>query len=390
VNPFKSNIPVVQNVIFENDGDTVTIIHSKGAYKFNKEDVLESHFSCDLHSSPKMNVSLFHFNPKSLSTVFIILFFGGWLNTLFVLYSKSFLPVGSPYPLIFLAILLSFFTLYFFRFLMKYVHVRYDNNFPKILFFKSLYELDVTKDYRKDILNISLNNSNLRVRFEWYNRGIKTYKGDYEKLESWYDSMIDLGYLKESSTSRVIIPNQIFSSRKNFIFYRKMTFAAVIIFVLFTRWDMPFILRDFIDDQLKFIFPEFPTLGNLNTEEGKILFREYVRNSNLFWAFYDGMVGVLFNASTIFLAVISFIWPLLIANSMVIVLNFVFKISWKYILIPSIFLFGFYLVSLLFLYHPKEMVYYWKVHLMIGFIIGVILLFWIMLVGTANFKEQDN
>ena len=50
MNPFKSKIPVVQNVIFENEGDTVTIIHSKGAFKFNKEAVLESHFSTNVHS----------------------------------------------------------------------------------------------------------------------------------------------------------------------------------------------------------------------------------------------------------------------------------------------------------------------------------------------------
>ena len=107
-----------------------------------------------------MNVSLFHFDPESVSAGFVVLFFGGWLNTLFVLYSKSFLPIGRPISWIFLAILLSLFTLYFLKFLVKYIHVRYDNNFPKILFFKSLYDLDVTKDYRKDILNISLNNSN--------------------------------------------------------------------------------------------------------------------------------------------------------------------------------------------------------------------------------------
>ena len=311
--PFKSKIPVVQNVIFENEGDTVTIIHSKGAYKFNKEDVLESHFSTDVYSSPKMNVSLFHFEPKTVSPVFVVLFFGGWLNTLYVLHSQSFLHIGRPIYLIFLAILLSLFTLYFFRFLVKYIHVRYDNNFPKILFFKSFYDLDVTKDYRKDILNISLNNSNLRVRFEWYNRGIKAYKGDYEKLESWYDSMIDLGYLKESSTSRVIIPKEIFSSRKNFVFYKKITFAAVIIFVLFTRWDMPFLSRYFIDENIKLIYHDYPSIGNFSTVEGKNIYWNYFKNSNYILAFYDGMVGVFFNVLTIILIVTSFLYPVLLS-----------------------------------------------------------------------------
>ena len=300
--PFNSKIPVVQNVIFENEGDTVTIIHSKGAYKFNKQDVLESHFSTDVYSSPKMNVSLFHFDTKSVSAVFVVLFFGGWLNTLFVLHSKSFLHFGRPIYLIFLAILLSLFTLYFFRFLVKYIHVKYDYNFPKTIFFKSLYDLDVGKDYRKDILNISLNNSNLRVRFEWYNRGIKAYKGDYEKLESWYDSMIDLGYLKETSTSRVVFPKEIFSSRNNFVFYKKITIAAVIIFVLFTRWDMPFIFfRDFIDDKI------------YDFLEGKNIYWNYFKNSNYITAFYDGMVGVFFCVLTIILIVISFLHPVLLS-----------------------------------------------------------------------------
>ena len=92
--------------------------------------------------------------------------------------------------------------------------------------------------------------------------------------------MIDLGYLKESSTSKVIIPKEIFSSRKNFVFYKKITFAAVIIFVLFTRWDMPFLFWYFIDENIKLIYHDYPSIGNFSTVEGKNIYWNYFKNSN--------------------------------------------------------------------------------------------------------------
>jgi hypothetical protein len=52
--PFKSNIPFVESIFTEEDGELITIIHEKGAHKFRREEIIEllvisDNFSVFLH-----------------------------------------------------------------------------------------------------------------------------------------------------------------------------------------------------------------------------------------------------------------------------------------------------------------------------------------------------
>lgn len=72
---------------------------------------------------------------------------------------------------------------------------------------------------------------------------------------------------------------------------------------------MPFLSRYFIDENIKLIYHDYPSIGNFSTVEGKNIYWNYFKNSNYILAFYDGMVGVFFNVLTIILIVTSFLYP---------------------------------------------------------------------------------
>jgi hypothetical protein len=191
--------------------------------------------------------------------------------------------------------------------------------------------------------------------------------------------MIDLGYLKETSVSRVLFPTSIFSSRKNFVYYKKMTFAAVIIFVLFTRWDMPFLSRDFIDNKIRLIFHDYPSFGNFSAAEGKNIYWNYLENSTSILVFYDGMVGVFFNVLTIFLMVTSFLYPVL--------LSFQLK-KWMWKSIPLVYFASFLLYN--FFISPEEANsdLFASIYYGIGFLFGI----YYIIRGTIEYfllKEEN-
>jgi hypothetical protein len=62
---FKSRIPEIQNIKLDNDGNTVTIIHSDGAYYYNEQDVLHkqwtNNFFCHFNINHQSNWQIFIF-----------------------------------------------------------------------------------------------------------------------------------------------------------------------------------------------------------------------------------------------------------------------------------------------------------------------------------------
>jgi len=294
--PFKSRIPVVKDIIFENEGQTMTIIHDKGAYKFNKEDILVSHFSIDLYSPPKVNLLL-----SDVKSIMIwLLFLGGFMN---VLTSPD---LNYIIELLVFAGILAYLTVVIYKFIMKYVLIKYDFNFPNIKSFTWIFNLDFQNDLKKDILNISSYNVNFKMRSNQW--GIKRDKEGITDSESWYDSIIKLGYIKEISSSRKYSSiNHLFANPNDLHFITKLSIYIILILIILTKWDMPFMLREYIDNRIRFIFPENYIYGNLTN------FKEYYsENHNIVVLFFDGIVGAFFNLITIVIGIFSFIWPLVL------------------------------------------------------------------------------
>jgi len=284
---FKSKIPVVRNVIFENDDNTVTIIHSDGATKFNKEDILESHFSCDFHSSPHRQ----SFDEEEF--IWLLLFLGGWMNTLlsifplwlwdegFGRYNPQNLTNTPFWNLIIIVIssaILAILTFILFNYFLKFLRSKYDLNYPKVT--------------TKDIFNVSLNNFTLKVRFVAHS---------YTSYDD-YNEIMKKGYLKTNITSYDAgtknLLNTLFYSNVKYII---ILFTCLIVFYL--SWDKPFAAWYVFEHNKHIIHSNF-ILNHKNT----FLYWNYFTAVNPITAFVDGMLGVIFNFIVLIFSVALIAW----------------------------------------------------------------------------------
>ena len=166
--PFKNKIPYVTDVIFENEGQTITIFHENGAHKFNKEEVLDSYLSIDEYSAPKLK--WFPSDEKFLSIhqVYALSLFGGWWSMIYSLFPSVaiFIPDNSKvetslytenndfllYAVFWfiLPLILTLISLYVTAILIRFLAVKYDEEY------KSKY---------KNIIEICLNHETIKFRF---------------------------------------------------------------------------------------------------------------------------------------------------------------------------------------------------------------------------------
>jgi hypothetical protein len=273
---FKSKIPVVRNVIFENDDNTVTIIHSDGASKFNKEDVLESHFSCDFHSAQPE----WYLRDLSEIVVFVwLLFLGGWLNTLMSIFPIFMWDEGfgklNPQNLTNIPFLNSI-IIFISSAILATLTFRLFNYFFKFLLSKYYKDYQPVGVNFKDIFNVSLNNFTLKVRF---------LEDDYYS----YKLMVEKGYLKTNiSSSETGAKNLIKTLFYSDVKYIILLFTCLIVFYL--SWDKPYLAWQGIEylngpNQSNFI------LNHKNT----FLYWNYFTDVNPIIAFVDGMLGVICN-----------------------------------------------------------------------------------------------
>ncbi len=161
--PFKSNIPTLEQITHENYGNTITVVLSKGAHKFSKEEVLSLRLTSDVFSPriknyPLKTFFLSFFIPLAESaTIKVITFilFGGFLN-LFILkfYSLYFFEFFGPIYLcaLSLSLICTICVYLIFYYLLKYFQVAKRKDHP---------ELDL---YFEDIVTISLNNCVIQFR----------------------------------------------------------------------------------------------------------------------------------------------------------------------------------------------------------------------------------
>ena len=164
--PLKNKIyyALYGNVKLDDDGNTLTLIHDKGANRFTKNDVLNYSFESDIFSPSLEDYSM-------INKFLLFVLFGGFLNMFYSLFPVTvwsyadgrgvrseiwFNSVsGSLFHsliLIGLAILFSYSVYFLIIYLLK--QYRINNRLNK---------------YHKDILTISLNNVQLKVRIEEHN-----------------------------------------------------------------------------------------------------------------------------------------------------------------------------------------------------------------------------
>jgi hypothetical protein len=159
-----SRVPSIEKVINENDGDTITIIHSKGAHKIKKEDVLDCRFSCDMGSGENKKLDSAYQNDQiGFRLYFLFAVFCGFLSLMFTYMPLSYfdsedverydnpnLPSGkfsSFLLLVFISYVLTLTVYFCFSSLLKYYRINRNFDF-----------------YESDILHVKMNNNYIRIR----------------------------------------------------------------------------------------------------------------------------------------------------------------------------------------------------------------------------------
>ena len=311
--PFKSNIPTLEQITTENDGNTITVVLSKGAHKFSKEEVLDLRLTSDVFSPriknyPPKNFFFSFFIPLAESaTIKVITFilFGGFLN-LFILYFYSlylFEIMGDIYlralPLSLICTICVYLIFYY---LLKCFQVAKRKDHP---------ELDL---YFEDIVTISLNNCVIQFRMDKYflalfydprslSSSLNTKSttmtnhfpfGGIRFDETTFGFLINYSKKrsleKESNSTFWSVEGFDFFAKNGGYFYVRYILMLIGLTALYFFWGTPFWHYSFFEH----IFtPSESTL--------KIQFLDYYRSDDISFlrAFFDGMVSNLISISMI-------------------------------------------------------------------------------------------
>jgi hypothetical protein len=197
-------VPRIENVKLENDGNSITIIHTKGAHIINKQEVLDCNFSSDLGSPhhKKLN-SDFHGGVIFLKPFIMFAILSGFMSMLISFFPHEYFQTttlenfGNPnvdsrrivyYPsILLLSFSLTILLDWFLCLLLKSYRIQSNIGY-----------------YERDVLNIKLNNNFIRIRTgKWKeNLGfLNEYDLEFrEPNTSFYRSII-----KPSNTHLIIV-----------------------------------------------------------------------------------------------------------------------------------------------------------------------------------------
>jgi hypothetical protein len=302
--PFKSKIPVVENIIFENEGQTVTIFHDKGVHKFNKDEVLDSYLSTDEFSKYKLN--WFPADTVNFHAFYALILFGGWLNTMMAIFpdrAAMYDDVVSTHDIFntsqtllfwtppFFAVIFTLLTLYITALLFRYIRARYDDDYK-----------NATENH--DILVFCLNNQTIKLRIGGYHT-IAHMKYD----DNWCAQLINLNYLKNrtiySRNSDGFINSLINNPLNGSLVI--FCYIPIILLLIFFNWDKPFIIWQWIESMFnsnlsfkaflaehKETFEYWKYYAEIDTitknEIGETI-ATIKYNTNPIIAFFDGVLG---------------------------------------------------------------------------------------------------
>ena len=294
--PFKSNIPTLEQITTENDGNTITVVLSKGAHKFSKEEVLDLRLKSDVFSPKIKNNRSFKLNyflnlqtylfPKSFTESWLIenitlVFFGGFLN-LFILYfySLNLFDIRGSIMLCALPLTLicTICVYLIFIYLLKYFQVAKRKDHPGI---------DL---YFEDIVTISLNNCVIQFRMTDQNLGY------------FYDTSKDatiFGFLINKRKKLLEKEGKHGLGIFGWLFLLLIAFMALYFF-----WETPFWFYN-----LKFIESElFKASAFYQSHDSTFQFFNYYRSDEISFlrAFFDGMVSNLILISIISIVLLFF------------------------------------------------------------------------------------
>lgn len=298
--PFKNKIPYVKDIIFENDGDTMTIFHEDGVHKFNKEEVLDSYETIDEFSAPKLewfpNINDLPF----IHTFYALSLFGGWWSMIYSLFPEKVFFVGGFFdgstfqtPLwvenndflldavfrFILPLILTLISLYLTAILIRFFAVRYD------------------EEYNNKYQNITVfcfNHKTIKVRF---NQEKIDYRKNYKKPEDWIFILRKLEFLKNhtrvaktfidlSDNARIIIAH---------------IFLLLVLILLFFNWDKPFLFWQILERTKlseiswfkSFVLEHKETFQYYKYYAQYDLHKGLQYNANPIMAFFDGMLGII-------------------------------------------------------------------------------------------------
>jgi hypothetical protein len=257
--PFKSKIPRILSVHEVNDD--ITLVHSKGIFNFNKNEILKFHYQSDffsetpnhfdLNSSTLEILKLFGLNDPRyirLNLLNLLIILGGSLNMNNIFF-RMFSPYSFPLITFISYLILSFiFCLVVFillRVIIKYLRLKYLKN-----------------HYQKDIVCIWTKSQYIKIRFSTENNPLN-YLQDEIKLNSSSNITDFKGNSFQSIFFLLVLASY-------FVFY-------------FNR-EIPFWFYQIIEQKGSYYNSDLINQSSLN-------YWSYFSNVNPIRAFYDGMIS---------------------------------------------------------------------------------------------------
>jgi hypothetical protein len=238
--PFiKSRIPEIKEVSYEDDGNTVKILHSKGAVKFAKSEVLHTEWKSDIFSSSKKNFITYNAFLSLILT-------GGFANLFWTVHPPSTFDSRSLILNLYflLSIVLGFILSRLILIIIKQIRLSND-----------LYD--------KDVFLINLNNSNIQLRLD---PSTLSFLGesniltvDYLLFEEFQKEKSKLKYDPGININPDDLPKFLFQWYLDFIFEGKFTIfyvpLAILLYILF--YNIPFWYYNFplFEDVLEGFLP---------------------------------------------------------------------------------------------------------------------------------------
>ena len=231
--PFKSKIPVVQNVIFDKEGDTITIHHSSGRFEFDRKEIIEIRSQSDFYSPVKSEKfraydDLKFWDCLGLKYYLRWLYFGilggdlniaiaNHLETCYTYYYDGWCYFGDIGLKIFVILFLILLSLL----LIVFVIPAY---FCKLFILKHKIHLLVD-----DIWEINLKNSIIKLRYN-------AFEGSSTEFHSQDKRNCTRFYVEEVHQRKTSLKNE---KMKSFRVLKRITFLGGLLFFLYLMRDTP-------------------------------------------------------------------------------------------------------------------------------------------------------
>ena len=276
---FKSNIPFVESIFTEEDGELITIIHEKGAHKFRREEIIELTLKADQFSvhqsviSQGKTIRWWHRVGFSFGVLYIsFLLLGGFINAFIPLFFEEFRTYGEFWAFCLkagiISLPLSIFSYIYLNWIRKYFLIKKDIHYLS-----------------KDVLRVKLNNIFVEVRlnqnylwclYNWINR-----------------TQEELKFIKDKSPEVSI--HEVRTNKQYYKLYNFLGFCCLAL-VGVAYYDFPFWFYSAVnlfanDTEAKFA-PLFFGINDLFVPDNSLHYFTYFKTDYTFiQMFYHGVIS---------------------------------------------------------------------------------------------------